>query len=130
MQNMMCVTLFVEDVTEPVAFSARAGDALSYAQDDVIQFPVPITNIGNYYSSDTGIFICPYDGIYLFFSNIRADQSRTYCSVMKDASVMPLMYSISESSAANLVFIECYRGEKVWVRQREDDTVNPPRIPR
>ena len=113
-----------EDPDELVAFTARHDETVEYNEDDVIKFPLVSTNSGNYYSSESSIFICPHDGMYVFFSTLLSSETDLFAHINLDTAVTVAMrsYSIS-NSASNLVFTECLRGTKVWVRQWYDGDV-------
>ena len=113
-----------EDVAEPVGFTARATETLTYNVDDVIQFPATISNFGGYYNPASGLFTCPYDGIYMFFSSIRSDDTDIICYIYKETSRLGQIFSLySSATASNLVITDCSRGERVWVRQDGNNDV-------
>ena len=109
---------------EVVGFTARHSGDVTYNTDDVIQFPVIVTKYGNYYSSETSIFICPHDGMYLFFSTLLSTNTDLMAYITLDMTDLVSMrsYSIS-NSASSLAFTECLRGTKVWVRQGYDGDI-------
>ena len=111
----------LEDTNEIVGFTATHSSDVVYFTDDVIQFPNIVTNSGDYYNAETGIFICPRDGMYAFFSTILGAGTDTLAYITLDTTDLVAMRSHSISnSASNLVFTECLGGTKVWVRQAYD----------
>ena len=111
-----------EDVSEPVTFTARAGHDVAYTTDNLIQFPVTVTNIGGYYNNVTSIFLCPYDGIDMFFTALLTEDTNFNGRVKRQSA--PLLgfhtFDVSES-VWNLAVAECFTGQKVWVRNHNDD---------
>ncbi|XP_053377629.1 complement C1q-like protein 2 [Mercenaria mercenaria] len=58
-----------------VAFSGRIGRHIPLSEKgEVVKFGVVTTNIGNAYSTTTGIFRCPVAGLYLFSCNVLGDK--------------------------------------------------------
>ena len=110
-------------MTEPVGFTAMTTDTLTYNEDDVIEFPLAMSNFGGYYNPASGLFTCPYDGIYMFFNSIRSDSSDVDCYMHRESSILLHMFSLRDASRSNLVITRCNRGERVWARQQYDNYV-------
>ena len=113
-----------EDESEVVGFTARTvGGSSTYNTDDVIQFNTVIANYGGYYNSETSIFICPDDGIYMFFCTILSGSTDTHAYITRNSDIEDLVSLDSNSisnSASNFVLTECLRGDKMWMRQGLD----------
>ena len=109
-----------------VSFTARPSGDVMYNTGDVIQFVHIVSSSGGYYNRETGIFICPYDGMYVFFSTLLSSETDLIAHITLDTAISVAMRSMSISnSASNLIFTECLRGTKVWVRQGSSvDTVS------
>ena len=126
--NFDCIHIqsgcIADDPDEMVSFTARHNGDETFNKDDVIQFATIVTNYGNYYNRETSIFICPHDGMYLFFSSLVGEGTDVLGHMALDTMDLVGMQSYSISnSASNLVFTECLRGTKVWVRQVNDGDV-------
>ena len=105
-----------------VGFTACTSEEIIYNIDDVIQFPSIESNFGTYYNGQTGIFLCPYDGVYMFFCSVVGAGVWPGAKLMREVSNMIGMEAdVSSTSASNTVISECLRGQRVWVRQRYDD---------
>ena len=117
-------------MTEPVGFSTYTSEILTYNEDDVIQFPVTMGNFGGYYNPASGLFTGPYDGIYMFFSNIQSSETNVHCHIYKENTRLVQMYSSDVATRSNLVITECNRGVRVWVRQEgNNDNIAGSRSP-
>ena len=116
-----------EDESKVVGFTARTvGGSSTYNTDDVIQFNTVVANYGGYYNNDSSIFICPYDGIYMFFCTILSSGTDTHAGITRNSDIEDLVSLDSNSvsnSASNLVLTECLRGDKMWMRQVRDSKV-------
>ena len=110
-------------MTEPVGFTAGTTEKLTYNVDDVIQFPATMSNFGAYYNPASGLFTCPYDGIYMFFGNIRSDHTNVFSGIYKEATHLGRLYSTDVASRSNLAITGCARGERVWIRQDDNDDI-------
>ena len=110
-------------MSEPVGFTARAEEVLTYSQDYIIQFPLTTSNFGGYYNPASGLFTCPYDGIYMFFSSIRSDETNINCFMNKEEILLLSMSSADVASRSNLVITGCNRGERVWMRELSDNDI-------
>ena len=109
--------------TGPVAFTAKVPNSYSDLSTTVVRFTQILTNFGGHFNSKTSSFVCPFDGVYLFFTHIctRNDYLRT--ELRKGADDV-LTYTISMNElggAENIVcgsptiVSECYSGETVYV---------------
>ena len=49
---------------ETIGFTANKEFSQEHDVDDAITFENDVTNIGNDYDNVTGVFTCPYDGVY------------------------------------------------------------------
>lgn len=66
-----------------VAFLAVLDASLSLGSGQIIVFERAITNIGQAYSSHTGVFTAPVDGIYQFTATLlTGNDKEIWCNVM------------------------------------------------
>ena len=116
--------LVSEDINEVVGFTAHMESTTTFNRDDVIQFPDISSNFGNYYNSQTGIFLCPYDGVYIFFSSLFGEGSDVAGQIRRDLTGFSSTVSEVEfTSGSNMAVMDCMRGQKVWMRQQLDNDV-------
>ncbi|KAK3096438.1 hypothetical protein FSP39_000131 [Pinctada imbricata] len=59
-----------------VAFSAYPSSSLTLSANSKVVFGKTRTNIGNAYSTNTGIFTVPVDGVYAFHWTIMVNKGR------------------------------------------------------
>ena len=109
-----------------MGFTARATETRAYTEDDIIQFPVAMTNFGNYFNNDTGVFLCPHDGVYLFFSSLFGAGSDVSGAIRRDRTHFTTVVSEVENTlASNMAIVNCMRAQKVWIGQfTGNDTVH------
>ena len=85
------VDMFVDpSQTSPrVAFTAYATTTRSYSTGSIIDFPYAVTNIGSHYDTSSGIFTCPYDGLYLFTIHVMSDVNDDLeAEIVKESSLL------------------------------------------
>ena len=57
-------------------------------------FEKAVTNIGNGYNPDDGVFTAPYDGIYQFSATILADiNGEVWCSFLQNSKRVASVYA-------------------------------------
>lgn len=102
-----------------VAFTASNTERAVINAGDIIVFDRITTNYGNHYNSDTGIFTCPYDAYYIFFTSLISDPGeRMAGSLVVNGEVLVRVHSKDETlldQASNLVVTYCGFGQQVWV---------------
>ena len=106
------------ELNTAVAFSAYASVTTDYDQGTTVQFDQEVTNVGGYYDSSLGFFICPINGIYQFSASVFTDSAH-YCDVnsVKDDLILLGAHSNTDdyTQASTTVFTECLSFEKVWI---------------
>ena len=111
--------LFLDGDHEPVAFTAFANETRSYASNSLVIFDGIVSNVGNHYSTDTSIFTCPYNGLFLFSLSFNAydkDDMEAEIMLENEGLVMVLANSNGFSQASGIVLTECNVGDIIWVR--------------
>jgi len=103
-----------------VAFSARTSKIYENLEPwQTIVFGRIITNKGNCYSKDTGIFTAPIQGMYVFFVHILGSKKSNEISVKKNNDTVVWLFSSSSSSThgndANMVVVELDKGDEIKV---------------
>ena len=107
-----------------VAFTAviSLGGLTDLGPDETLIFDKVITNLGNGYHSNSGIFEAPVGGLYVLHMDImgRSDESQYTEFVVNGRSVMSNFVMATESkhfvSSSRTVTIELAVGDKVWIR--------------
>ena len=105
-----------------VGFSARVSNhATSLKANQRIIFGTLVSNIGNYYSNQTGIFYAPVDGTYMFYVNILSEAGHFIETELVANSTFQLaeLYSGGgkfHGAGSNLVVVHLAQGDQVWVR--------------
>ncbi|OWF36043.1 complement C1q subcomponent subunit B-like isoform X2 [Mizuhopecten yessoensis] len=105
-----------------VAFTAtRLGNLTNIPIYHTIVFEQVGVNEHNAYNSNTGVFTCPYDGLYEFASTIvsAGEQSNLNFQMMKgSASIAFLHATLYEYDMGTQVAVtHCNKGEQVLIRQ-------------
>ena len=97
-------------------FSAYASVTRNYNIDNVLLFDSVIYNNGNHYNPDTGVFVCPVDGMYLFALTLCASPDEVmYAHIRMSGVKIAGAYSRSYDLSSNLVVSNCNAGQQVSV---------------
>ena len=115
------------DESNYAAFTARAGSSDNLQQGDIAIFDSVITNSGNHYSADTSSFMCPFDGIFSFSVSFYAGSNGNLLLELMQEEYVIRGYADEDSSldyhythGMISVVIECYIGQRVWIRCGDD----------
>ena len=116
--------MFADGFNVPVvAFSAYAETTASYSPAERLQFDRTSTNIGNSYEPTTGIFTCPFDGVYVFHVFLNAVDASNSCIAqislngeLRNGIFADNIAGGINNMAANTEYIECMAGNLVWVQ--------------
>ena len=79
-----------------VAFTAvlNQNRLSNYPAKTTVVFGKAVTNIGNGYNPDDGVFTAPYDGIYQFSATILADMNgEVWCSFLQNSKRVASVYA-------------------------------------
>jgi hypothetical protein len=105
-----------------VAFTARLRNNVTARSLQNLIFDDVLTNIGNAYNPDTGIFKVPYSGRYLFSLTVRAQYQRQVCTeIVAEPTVIGQLTAgdseIDRASASVTVVVILEAGNEVYVRE-------------
>jgi len=111
--------ILTEMAKREIAFSARTSQRLeNLEQWETIPFGDVITNKGNCYSKDTGLFIAPMKGMYVFFVHIVGSTKSNEISLRKNNNNVMWLYSSPSTirgNDANMIVMEIAEGDEVKV---------------
>lgn len=107
----------------PSGFTAHPSADITYADGDIIEFDVAISNIGEDYDTETSSYTCPNNGVYVFAVTVTPYSSDTIqANVVHEGNILTSAVSYAYSSGAtyynqgsSMAVMECSTGEKVWV---------------
>ena len=113
----------------PVAFSAyMSAYHVHIGTSSPFVFDAIVTNIGGGYNSHTGIFIAPFDGVYVFqFIVVNyVDSATVHAGIEKDGVVLAAGTSDVEGDGTNsyddgsaLVTTHLTKGDQVYVKRTD-----------
>uniref|UniRef100_A0A3P8TPY4 C1q domain-containing protein n=1 Tax=Amphiprion percula TaxID=161767 RepID=A0A3P8TPY4_AMPPE len=114
-----------------VAFSASLHTSLDridlgpYDTNTTLQFKRVVTNIGNAYDEDTGIFTAPVKGLYyLRFTGNVGDSGYLNAALLKNGVNMFAIYNKGHhSSGSNSMALVLEQGDQVWITLWPDSVV-------
>ena len=116
-----------------VGFTVGVTSSSTWA-GDILVFPHNVTNTGHY-NTQTGKFLAPRDGMYVFFvvvvSNIKNDLR---VDIVRDGNskVRTDLHSDDHhQTASNLAVLMLEKGDLVWVKRSDGKgyhSTNPPYI--
>ena len=109
----------------PVGFSAFTTLERYYNDGDVVLFDGVSSNFGGYFNLETGIFVCPYWGVYWFSVTCRGGTSNSCNALITvDGSYKAQVHGwVSEkiNQAAVSIVVECKVGQSVWIQNNGDN---------
>ena len=114
-------------ITSDVGFSAYAASGYHYLEsDEIISFPLVMTNNGEDYNPSDSVFTCPQDGIYYFTFSLYTsglnDGEHTAAYIQRDAERLSEAYckyygpEEVRVQCDTSVVTNCYLGQQVSVR--------------
>ncbi|XP_045169910.2 heavy metal-binding protein HIP-like [Mercenaria mercenaria] len=105
---------------EKVAFTAKLSKHMTnLGNNQPIVFDRIVTNIGQRYSPNTGVFTAPTNATYYFFASIMSHTGQPLeTEIVKNGVRMVLMYSYDNmhEQGTNSVVLQLSTGDEVWVR--------------
>ena len=114
--------MFSEDASvefDAVGFTAVEDSSISYNFGDVIIFPDIVTNIGNHYNAQTGIFTCPITGMYNIQLTVMSLQyAFAIVNIVHEGTAVGTAYGVNsdyDQGSASVVIV-CNAGDEVWAQ--------------
>ncbi|MEQ2311951.1 hypothetical protein AMECASPLE_025940 [Ameca splendens] len=113
-----------------VAFSAALIDSQDWTSHGpfdsykTLEFKKVITNIGNAYNPETGIFTAPVKGLYYFrFTGVVGSSGKLNAGLKKNGVNIVAIYhkAGTQASASNGVTLELEQGDRIFVQIWEND---------
>ncbi|GAB1603188.1 caprin-2-like, partial, partial [Argonauta hians] len=106
---------------DEIAFSSRLSQHLNNVKvNETIVFDNIVTNFGNAYNPETGIFISPMKGTYQFFVKILSGfNEKVETALIANNIEVTRLYSGAQhahGSSSAAVFIALDKGEEVYVK--------------
>ncbi|XP_069127251.1 caprin-2-like [Argopecten irradians] len=116
------VTVNRRAATPVVAFmSTRQANLTHIALHQTIVFEDASVNVGNGYDNSTGIFTCPYNGLYEFATTIvsAGEQHNLNFEMMMDTTQIAYVHATlyEYDMGAQVAVVQCKQGQRVLVRQ-------------
>ncbi|XP_069107600.1 complement C1q-like protein 3 [Argopecten irradians] len=103
-----------------VAFSAGLTNMLSLSHTERVKYDRLFTNIGGGYNSNTGTFVCPTAGIYVFqFHSVAHQDKAAWLQLYKNFEYVASTYghtSNDYASTGNSVILHLSKGDEVYVQ--------------
>ncbi|XP_038073668.1 collagen alpha-1(X) chain-like [Patiria miniata] len=113
-------TLVTPTAPSAVAFSAYRTSAVTGGIGDVIVFDNIMTNIGDRYDSQSGVFTCSQPGVYFFTTSfLRINTAtRPYVQLKKNGELVFSIYDSHDSyhhQSSNSAVLILATGDRVWL---------------
>lgn len=111
---------FFKDPNQEVAFTAAVTSPSQTWNSGTLIFDVVITNVGNGYNLNTGVFTTPKEGTYVFYVS-ALEYITQYLKIDIVLNSVSKVRAVSDSSASyqtatNMVVLNLQKGDRVWVR--------------
>ena len=116
---MVFTMLFFSDHVV-VAFSVQLKNRVDNdGQRSIVRFEHVLTNIGNGYDVNTGIFIAPVSGLYSFAAELASPAPGGFYIILNDTNVAYLFVTGGKwESCSETVTLKLDVGDKVWILGR------------
>ena len=120
MYIVLC-SIILEDLETVPAFSAHPSANHEHVAGELVQFDVAISNLGGYYQPDNSVFICPFDGVYVFSLNALSQVGYLLASsiyIDNQAYVATWADNVdgANSQASNMYVGFCAAGSQAWAQ--------------
>ena len=105
-----------------IGFTAGVKSVSTTWSSGTLVFPVVITNVGNSYNPNDGVFTAPMAGVYVFFVNVQSYGSKSIFVdiVLNGATKVRTLVSQSSQeysdAGPNLAVLSLQIGDRVWVK--------------
>ena len=129
MYDRVCILFyFILKAGPKVAFLAIMEASASVSSVSTILFDTVITNVGNGYNADDGMFTTPYDGIYQFSATMMTGQNGEIWSYfILNGKRIAFIYAHGtegrHDQGANTVILQLNKGDRVCVVNRYTSTI-------
>ena len=120
MYIVLC-SIILEDLETVPAFSAHPSANHEHVAGELVQFDVAISNLGGYYQPDNSVFICPFDGVYVFSLNTLS-QSGYLLALDMYIDNQVYVYTFADNvdgvynQASNMYVGFCAAGSQTWAK--------------
>ena len=84
------------------------------------------TNLGGFYDNSSSMFLCPYNGVYVFSISTRSYTNfYMYARIVHDNRpvVGTASDEVGNDQGSAMAIIECMNGQSVWVENYGDERV-------
>lgn len=106
-----------------IGFTASVSSRSSSWNSGTLVFPEVITNVGNAYNPQTGVFTAPIGGDYVFFVNVQSyDTNSIYVDIVMNgvSKVRTMAYSYNgydrDEAGPNLAVLTLQKEDRVWIK--------------
>ena len=117
--NLLFTISFFSDPVV-VAFSVQLSNRVDNGEQlSIIRFEHVLTNIGNGYDVNSGIFIAPVPGLYSFSAELASPAAGRLYIMFNGTNVAYLFVNgVGWQSCSETVSLKLHFGDKVWISGR------------
>lgn len=98
------------------AFSAYATETVTYSLNLTVLFDEVLFDDGDFYNPQTGTYVCPQSGYYLFMFYVVSDSGERMQLMMEGEAYTATLHARSADQASNMMLFRCRIGNQVYVR--------------
>ncbi|VDI45592.1 Hypothetical predicted protein [Mytilus galloprovincialis] len=100
------------------AFTATLSKNFTPPLNKIIKFDSVKTNVGGHYSSSTGIFTPPRDGLYMISATIRSTNAKfLHCELRVNDAVKEKLFGTNQSTGTANAVLKLRRGDRVFIQK-------------
>lgn len=96
-------------------------------EDEQVIFNLTLSNLGNHYDTDNGVFLVPYTGVYLFTLSTYSSTTEDFAAIyikQNDKSIINARNADDSRGTTNSALIECNAGDEIWLMATYDGNLH------
>ncbi|XP_062593430.1 complement C1q-like protein 3 [Saccostrea cucullata] len=102
-----------------VAFTAKLSKDTTIGGHGIVKYDSVLTNVGEAYSPQSGIFTAPYDGLYTISCTLMSLPSNSvHLNIVKNGTKVSILYSASKTwpQSGQTLHLILKAKDKVWIQ--------------
>ncbi|CAG2251377.1 unnamed protein product [Mytilus edulis] len=100
------------------AFTVILSKDLTPLSNQIIKFDSVKTNVGGHYSTSTGVFTPPRDGLYMISATMRSNAGQhLHCELWVNDAMKEKLFGTNYSTGTTNAVLKLRRGDRVFIKK-------------